>query len=674
MTEIDGSNLFYEIPLCNEEGNDNDNLKSNCVSVSNPEVTLNRCGLEFFPDFVTEKESIDLLNDLYATNNHKFVWEGFESKKRVLRFSLMTNDAQDGENKILPKTLEILLDRTRNTIDKACTNPITTVIAEEYTHSQLSQHLNQSKQQATVFETAGTCYFCCNSSETTECNCYVACLPLTVSLIQNINRPEQRQVNCWKLYSPAVNHQTAMILPKCTLVVKRKDILFEWRHRTVKTVASFDSANKNISVDQRVVLLKFYGLSNRLMESKIPCNPEFGYVPNPQSQEEELRRRSKTIPNIEDLLTVIVTTSPVKSNPSTELIENVFKTFRFCGNDFAYKCRKVIICDGCRQRNESTTKKHANYKQSMRNGIVTADQFQNYAIFKENLKRLCKDNHVTAAMINDCLSPFCNTSIAELETRHGYGFALKHALREHVNTPYVIVIQHDRTFMRPTPLKETIETMWHNINIKYVGMSMRSNLLYRDIFIGQYGGKYSNEMFNCVIRPPGLTLDARKYGPNSESIKNMDCGLKGKLRENFKIVAEKYRGSQQYNDHMDWLQSSPLPKDKCQLSLTPTFFWYDNVHICETQHYRDFIFDPQQKMVVKGGFVEDKLSPIIKRTVERLGVKEGHSRFGCFLLDDHSGMFFTAHLDGGNYMTQTEKQELINDQQSKKLLMLEKKR
>lgn len=105
MTEIDGSNLFYEIPLCNEEGNDNDNLKSNCVSVSNPEVTLNRCGLEFFPDFVTEKESIDLLNDLYATNNHKFVWEGFESKKRVLRFSLMTNDAQDGEKQDITEDL-----------------------------------------------------------------------------------------------------------------------------------------------------------------------------------------------------------------------------------------------------------------------------------------------------------------------------------------------------------------------------------------------------------------------------------------------------------------------------------------------------------------------------------------------------------------------------------------
>ena len=72
------------------------------------------------------------------------------------------------------------------------------------------------------------------------------------------------------------------------------------------------------------------------------------------------------------------------------------------------------------------------------------------------------------------------------------------------------------------------------------------------------------------------------------------------------------------------------------------------------------MFDPQYRMVARGGFVEDKLSQTIKKTVERLGLKEGHSRFGCFLLDDHSGIFFTGHLDGGTYMTQQQKQELID--------------
>jgi hypothetical protein len=104
-------------------------------------------------------------------------------------------------------------------------------------------------------------------------------------------------------------------------------------------------------------------------------------------------------------------------------------------------------------------------------------------------------------------------------------------------------------------------------------------------------------------------------------------------------------------DHQDWLASNPIPSAKAQLSLIPTFFWYDNVHICDTAHYRDFVFHPTYKMVVRGGFVEDKLSPVIKQAVERMGLVQGHARFGCFLLDDHSGMFFTGHLDGGSYLT-----------------------
>lgn len=94
-----------------------------------------------------------------------------------------------------------------------------------------------------------------------------------------------------------------------------------------------------------------------------------------------------------------------------------------------------------------------------------------------------------------------------------------------------------------------------------------------------------------------------------------------------------------------------------QLTLTPTLFWYDNTHIVETKHYRDFIFDETSKMVARGGFVEDKLSPVIRQCVQQLGLREGHERFGCYLLDDHSGLFFTGHLDGGGYMGKEEREE-----------------
>lgn len=73
-------------------------------------------------------------------------------------------------------------------------------------------------------------------------------------------------------------------------------------------------------------------------------------------------------------------------------------------------------------------------------------------------------------------------------------------------------------------------------------------------------------------------------------------------------------------------------------------------------------------MVKKGGFVEDKLTPVLTRTLEKLGLKKGHARYGCYLLDDHSGLFFTGHLDGGNYMTRIKKMELEKKERSKQSL------
>ena len=451
------------------------------------------------------------------------------------------------------------------------------------------------------------------------------------------------------------------------------------------------------------------------------------------------------MPPLEDILTIIVTTSPIKSNPSTELLEKTFSTFPNGGPEFAYKCRKLIVCDGCRTRNSTVTKRHVNDKQSMRNGIVTSTQAQNYEEFKRRLRILCNEAANTTntkttgtgtgrgelsstTTTTTTPSPFCNAVVEELDTRMGYGYALRHALYNCVKTPYVIVIQHDRTIMRPTPILETVRAMWYdrhyhnrgrNNKIKYVGISMRSNLLYRDIFSGKYGKKYVNDMSRAVLRPPELALDAALYGPNSHSTKNMLYGENDKLRDNIDALIETYRGSQQYTDHLEWLESttttatatdddeeeeeddasigggdgSKKPNKIAQLSLTPTFFWYDNVHICETAHYRDFIFHPSYKMVAPGGFVEDKVSPVIKKSVERFGLIEGHARFGCYLLDDHSGMFFTGkfnltkrdggtntrkepsqysffltgHLDGGSYITVEEKQAILKASEKKKL-------
>jgi hypothetical protein len=47
---------------------------------------------------------------------------------------------------------------------------------------------------------------------------------------------------------------------------------------------------------------------------------------------------------LRDRLTVVVTTSPVPSNPSTAMIEELFQSFAMCPGLSA--CRKIIVCDG----------------------------------------------------------------------------------------------------------------------------------------------------------------------------------------------------------------------------------------------------------------------------------------------------------------------------------------
>ncbi len=635
--------LFSEISWTNKINGD-----TFPIAVNNPAIILPHQDLDIVPEFLTERESEEILQDIYTARGGDFSWEGFDFRKKVLRLDV------NGIDDNIPPTILSLINRIQEISDKSGKKPIKEVIIEEIPKNQVSQHLSIARFQATTFETAAAC-----PDDQVSSDSYVVSLALTVPLIEYINRPKRREVNCFELYSPPENHNTCWVIPRGFLVIKKGDLLFEWRSRIVK-IATIEDGIIKITPDlgrnreEKIVLIKFYGLSKQLTKSVVPSNPNFGYIPTSRDKDKSKRRRSADMPKLEDLLTIIVTTSPVKSNPSTELLEKVFETFKYGGDDFAYKCRKVIICDGFRTRDEGTTKKHTNDKQSMRNGIVTSEQSQNYLGFKENLKRLCRECNEPGIS-----SPFCNTTVHELDDRQGYGFALRDGLRKCVATPYVIVIQHDRTFMRPAPIAETIRAMWYNSNIKYVGMNMRSNLMMRDQFVGQYGGAYSDEMLACILRPPELLLDAKQFGPDSHSTQNMEFGDE-KLHKNILALVETYKGSQQCLDNIESLKTSQVPEDKCQLSLTPTLFWYDNVHICETSHYRDFIFDPQYRMVVRGGFVEDKLSPVIKKTAERLGLREGHSRFGCFILDDHSGMFFTGHLDGGSYMTPEQKQKLID--------------
>jgi hypothetical protein len=539
---------------------------------------------------------------LLEIDETQFHWEGFDQRRRVQRFAF------DSDNEDNASPIRLSLEKLRQNLQSEAEFRFTHASVEEYAAESFSDNANQI---VTTFESS------CLEKDCRKC--CVAIIPLSHDVQVHWNRPLKRQAMCWTLET--TNHQTNVLLKRGSAYLRSGDNLHFWRSR----IAGIGNT--------KGLFIRLYSLSECLVESNAE-NDSFGYIPS------QVPIIPSPMPPMEDILTIIVTTSPIRSNPSTELLEKVFETFRFAGDSFCCKCRKIIVTDGSRTQDgsiESVSRRHNNTKQAMRSGIVTPEQAKNYQLFKANLTNLCANAGAD--------SPFFNTIVEELDERHGFAYALRHVIRSLITTKYICVIQHDRTFMRPTPIYETLQAMWNHPCVKYVGCSMRSNLSYRDIFYSKYGRAYCKEYDSMILRPTELMVDASLYGPDSESCRQA-LVANPQLKDNLLTLAEKYRDTYQCMDQ----PLATLESGKHQMTLSPTLFWYDNIHLAATTHYSEFIFNPSYKMAARGGFVEEGVHPVLKKTLDRLGLTQGHSRFGCYLLDDHSGFFFTGHLDGGNYI------------------------
>ena len=153
---------------------------------------------------------------------------------------------------------------------------------------------------------------------------------------------------------------------------------------------------------------------------------------------ERWRRRRRGW-RLEDKVTVVLCTSPVKSNPSTKLIQETYGSM--CHYAPCLKaCRLIICCDGYKTRD----------KPKYRSGQVTEEGGLAYEEFLRRLKKLNLGE------------------IARCSERQGFGFALKNAL-SYVRTPYVIVVQHDRNFVREAPIVQIVKCLEKNDAwLKYV--------------------------------------------------------------------------------------------------------------------------------------------------------------------------------------------------------------
>lgn len=321
---------------------------------------------------------------------------------------------------------------------------------------------------------------------------------------------------------------------------------------------------------------------------------------------------------ISETLTVILTTSPTPSAPSTELLHSILASFRdFCPS--LLSCRVVVVFDNYdRIAPENRLKK----------GSVTAEGAANFPLYKSNVEDLIlrdfagaerdQSLFVTEEMRAEYGSPMTpgdpnfatllvrrtqkgRVAFVEPSERIGFGLAVRSALRL-VETPYVWIQQHDWRLDAAVPVQSIVDVMMaadEEVPVKYVCLPSVRMLGYA--------------ISGHVTRFPAL-------------------------RELTSTLKRDFRSSSGQNIH-----------------LTPLFFWHDKTHIASTEHYLGRIF-PSRLAMPRGAFIEDHVGQRARNQM-----KEGlWKKWACWLYYPGGGKeLCLRHLHGRTWRgTEGEKKKV----------------
>jgi hypothetical protein len=304
------------------------------------------------------------------------------------------------------------------------------------------------------------------------------------------------------------------------------------------------------------------------------------------------------VPLTPDLVTLIITTSPTPSAPSTDLISGILDSFkRYC--PVLLFCRIIVVFD---------TYDRVSERMRLKKGQITADGARAVELYKTNVKRLILNEYypkgegasqvaVHGQGVAEYGSPHLAENHVALSTsqtedkrvtfieptgRLGFGLAVRSALRM-TETPYVWVQQHDWPLVRDIPLASLLEVMQasdadSNVPVKYVCLPAVRMLSYA--------------VSAHVVQFPTLRT------------------LTAQLKRDF----------------------FPKSQPDMGVPLTPLFFWHDKPHIASTAHYLARIF-PSRLAIARGDFIEDSIG---QRA--RTQMKEGNwAKWACWLYYPEDG-------------------------------------
>lgn len=310
---------------------------------------------------------------------------------------------------------------------------------------------------------------------------------------------------------------------------------------------------------------------------------------------------------ISETVTVIITTSPTPSAPSTELLDTVLASFHeHC--PLLLECNVVVVLD---------TYDRIAPVNRLKKGSVTAEGAQNFPAYKDNVKRLVLKEFAGIESSEDLSlleedgeaeygSPCISTNFTPLKIRRtedkrvvfiepserlGFGLAVRSALRL-VETPYVWVQQHDWNLIVSIPMQSIVEVM-----------------------VESDSSEEAPVRYVCLPSPRMLGYADSEHVKPFASLRETTASLK----RDFTVAGSSHK-----------------------IPLTPLFFWHDKTHVASTEHYLNRVF-PSRLAMTRGAFIEDHIGQRARNQM-----KEGlFKKWACWLYyPDGGNLQCLRHLHG----------------------------
>lgn len=348
------------------------------------------------------------------------------------------------------------------------------------------------------------------------------------------------------------------------------------------------------------------------------------------------------------LMSVVITTSPVRSDPCVDLIVLTLSSLDCVG---LAKCPVYIFADKFHENEAGKALRH------QRNGCVSREMLEAYEERLQRLEKLVEANELPWTK---------NCTVIRLEAWHGFGWATKAAL-DIVRTPLICMIQHDLTFQRSVPIRGLVNILLSKSStVNCVTLSRSKTQNYRHAIRSRCGIDVGPPMSFSVdggpvdaiddTRPPQISIS-----PESE-LSSISAGAFEASSNTLSLSTESLNahGSGSYSFSSDQ-SSTPA---SIELTLLPQFF--DSTHFARVDWYSALLCSPlpDGSVLKQGQFTEDVVGTYMLTQAKAARTSSAVADFGVWLFDDFAGTPLVNHVDGRKFLTQSQLEKVLSSAQT----------